>query len=302
MPFRFATTPHISAAAVGGRSAPPGASPGSVSPSSARPRRESHTASIAAIMSGLPVSARARMPVEECPAHRRRFRVAPGPGLMPFRFAISTPHISVIAAPAGVVGGRGAELPRRPVPVAVSRPPASNSFFSSGDRGQTSFSPDRTASLARALQPMMRRRPESHTASMALSADSAIISCLPVRTSSSRHSRGGRCRLSSTRTASTLSARHARIDQPRVGATTSKYPTGTKSRTPPEQGEPPFRRHDVLALRRQEPLLLQPGSQMISARVAGVPIPFASFSRSRKASSSTKRQAFCIASISVPSP
>ena len=40
---------------------------------------------------------------------------------------------------------------------------------------------------------------------------------------------------------------------------------------------------------------------MISARVAGVPMPLASFNRSRSTSSSTKRQAFCIASISVPS-
>ena len=40
---------------------------------------------------------------------------------------------------------------------------------------------------------------------------------------------------------------------------------------------------------------------MISARVAGVPMPFASFSRSRTAGFSTKRQAFCMASISVPS-
>ena len=40
---------------------------------------------------------------------------------------------------------------------------------------------------------------------------------------------------------------------------------------------------------------------MISARVAGVPMPLASLRRSRKTSSSTKRQAFCIASIKVPS-
>ena len=40
---------------------------------------------------------------------------------------------------------------------------------------------------------------------------------------------------------------------------------------------------------------------MISARVAGVPMPLASFSRSRSAGSSTKRQAFCIASTRVPS-
>ena len=40
---------------------------------------------------------------------------------------------------------------------------------------------------------------------------------------------------------------------------------------------------------------------MISARVAGVPMPLASFRRSRRTSSSTKRQAFCIASIRVPS-
>ena len=40
---------------------------------------------------------------------------------------------------------------------------------------------------------------------------------------------------------------------------------------------------------------------MISARVAGVPMPLASFSRSRRTSSSTKRQAFCMASIRVPS-
>ena len=40
---------------------------------------------------------------------------------------------------------------------------------------------------------------------------------------------------------------------------------------------------------------------MISARVAGVPMPLASFRRSRSTSSSTKRQAFCIASIRVPS-
>ena len=38
-----------------------------------------------------------------------------------------------------------------------------------------------------------------------------------------------------------------------------------------------------------------------SARVAGVPMPLASFRRSRRTSSSTKRQAFCIASIRVPS-
>ena len=40
---------------------------------------------------------------------------------------------------------------------------------------------------------------------------------------------------------------------------------------------------------------------MISARVAGVPMPLASFSRSRKAASLTKRQAFCMASTRVPS-
>ena len=38
-----------------------------------------------------------------------------------------------------------------------------------------------------------------------------------------------------------------------------------------------------------------------SARVAGVPMPLASFNRSRRTSSSTKRQAFCMASIRVPS-
>ena len=41
--------------------------------------------------------------------------------------------------------------------------------------------------------------------------------------------------------------------------------------------------------------------EMISARVAGVPITWPSRSRSRSASSSTNRHAFCIASISVPS-
>ena len=40
---------------------------------------------------------------------------------------------------------------------------------------------------------------------------------------------------------------------------------------------------------------------MISARVAGVPMPLASFSLSRRTSSSTNRQACCIASIRVPS-
>ena len=40
---------------------------------------------------------------------------------------------------------------------------------------------------------------------------------------------------------------------------------------------------------------------MISARVAGVPIPLASFSRSRCSGFSTKRQAFAMASINVPS-
>ena len=40
---------------------------------------------------------------------------------------------------------------------------------------------------------------------------------------------------------------------------------------------------------------------MISARVAGVPIPFASRNRSRSGLSSTKRHAFYIASMSVPS-
>ena len=45
----------------------------------------------------------------------------------------------------------------------------------------------------------------------------------------------------------------------------------------------------------RNPCLFSPA--MISARVAGVPIPFASFSRTRFPSSSTKRQAFCIASI-----
>jgi hypothetical protein len=39
----------------------------------------------------------------------------------------------------------------------------------------------------------------------------------------------------------------------------------------------------------------------VSARVAGVPMPLASFRRSRSTSSSTNRQAFCIASIRVPS-
>jgi len=40
---------------------------------------------------------------------------------------------------------------------------------------------------------------------------------------------------------------------------------------------------------------------MISARVAGVPMPLASLSRSRRAGSSTKRHAFCMASTNVPS-
>ena len=58
-------------------------------------------------------------------------------------------------------------------------------------------------------------------------------------------------------------------------------------------------RHDELASAASRFCRFSP--LMISARVAGVPIPLASFSRSRIALSSTKRQAFCMASINVPS-
>ena len=158
---------------------------------------------------------------------------------MPFRFAIAAAYFLIAA-----VGGR-------------SPPPAASLG--------TSVSPSspRAASL-----PMMRRA-ESHTASIA-----PIISCLPVRTSSSRHSN---------------LRRHARIDQPRVGAPEN-----------PEQDEPPFRRHDVLALRRQEPLLLQPGDDFRPRRRRADPLRFLQpLAQGRHRS--TKRQAFCIASISVPS-
>ena len=82
--------------------------------------------------------------------------------------------------------------------------------------------------------------------------------------------------------------RHPRIDQGRVGLFENT-----------EQRQAGLGRHDVLSLGNQETLFLQP--PMISARVAGVPMPLASFRRSRRTSSSTKRQAFCIASIRVPS-
>jgi hypothetical protein len=82
--------------------------------------------------------------------------------------------------------------------------------------------------------------------------------------------------------------RHARIDQRRIGLLEDV-----------KQRQAGLGRHDVLSRAIRKPCFFSP--PMISARVDGVPMPLASFNRSRRTSSSTKRQAFCIASIRVPS-
>ena len=108
----------------------------------------------------------------------------------------------------------------------------------------------------------------SHTASIA-----PIISCLPITTSSRRHSS---CAVNPGSTSDgSACLRTPNSDSP-VSVGTMFFPWATR-----------------------KACLLSPA--MISARVAGVPMPLASFSRSRSTSSSTKRQAFCIASIRVPS-
>src|SRR5215467_1437503 len=107
----------------------------------------------------------------------------------------------------------------------------------------------------------------SHTASIA-----PTISCLPIKTSSSEHS-------SCAVTPGSTSA----------GSACSRTPN---SDSPVSVGRMFF----PWAIRK--PCLFSP--PMISARVAGVPMPLASFKRSRRSSSSTKRQAFCMASIRVP--
>ena len=135
-------------------------------------------------------------------------------------------------------------------------------YFLIAGVGGRSPPPLRAASL-----PMMRRA-ESHTASIA-----PIVSCLPVSTSSSRHS----------------------ISAVTPGSTS---PGSARSRTP-NRASPRSVGTMFLPCAARNPCLFSPA--MISARVAGVPIPYASFSRSRRPSSPTKRQAFCIASISVPS-
>jgi hypothetical protein len=83
--------------------------------------------------------------------------------------------------------------------------------------------------------------------------------------------------------------RHPRINKSRVGLFENA-----------EKGQASLGRHDVLSLGNQETLFLQPANDLRSgcrrANALG-----ASFRRSRRTSSSTKRQAFCIASIRVPS-
>ena len=115
--------------------------------------------------------------------------------------------------------------------------------------------------------PMMRRA-TALTASIA-----PIISCLPVTTSSSRHSNSA-VTPGSTKAGSACFSTLNSASPRSVGA--MFFPCAAR-----------------------KPCFFSPA--MISARVAGVPIPLASFRRPRRASSSTKRQAFCIASISVPS-
>ena len=80
--------------------------------------------------------------------------------------------------------------------------------------------------------------------------------------------------------------RHPRIDQGRVGLFENT-----------ELRQAGLGRHDVLSLGNQETLFLQPADDLRSGRRRAMPL--ASFRRSRRASSSTKRQAFCIASIRV---
>jgi hypothetical protein len=58
-------------------------------------------------------------------------------------------------------------------------------------------------------------------------------------------------------------------------------------------------RDDVLSLRDQKILPLQPTDDFSARRRRAYPLGF--FQASRRTSSSTKRQAFCIASIRVPS-
>src|SRR3984957_10738086 len=108
----------------------------------------------------------------------------------------------------------------------------------------------------------------SHTASIA-----PIIFCLPITTSSSRHSS---CAVNPGSTSEgSACLRTPNSDSP-VSVGTMFFPWATR-----------------------KACFLSP--PIISARVAGVPIPLACFSRSRNTSSSTKRQAFSIASIRVPS-
>ena len=82
--------------------------------------------------------------------------------------------------------------------------------------------------------------------------------------------------------------RHPRIDQGGVGLFENT-----------ERRQAGLGRHDVLSLGNQETLFLQPADDLRSGRRRAY--AQASFRRSRRTSSSTKRQAFCIASIRVPS-
>jgi hypothetical protein len=80
----------------------------------------------------------------------------------------------------------------------------------------------------------------------------------------------------------------ARVDQRRIGLLEN-----------PEQRQASLGGDDVLALGGQKTLLLQPPDDLGSGRRRANAL--ASFNRSRRTSSSTKRQAFCMASIRVPS-
>ena len=125
-----------------------------------------------------------------------------------------------------------------------------------------------TPAAALSFSLLIMRSATSHTASIALT-----ISCLPTTTSSSRHSS---CAVTPGSTSAGSACLRAPNNYRPVSVGTIFFPWAIK-----------------------KPCFFSP--PMISARVAGVPIPLASFKRPRRTSSSTKRQAFCIASIRVPS-
>ena len=119
-------------------------------------------------------------------------------------------------------------------------------------------------------------------------ADAARRSAFPPRRRSRRS--GRKVALPDTTSSSRISQTAVVPGSTSAGAA----PRSSSNSCSPAALGPPTCRRPPAGSARLRPL-------MISARVAGVPMPFASFSRSRRASSFTKRQAFCMASTSVPS-